>query len=382
MKLTGDWLTRRETRQLFDLYAAARYELFAVGGCVRAELMGEPVSDIDMASNAPPETAMAFLRAAGLKVIPTGIDHGTITAVVANTPFEITTYRRDVETDGRRAVVAFSDRLEDDAQRRDFTMNALYAAADGTITDPVGGLPDLQARRVRFIGNAVDRIREDYLRTLRFFRFSARYANSENGFDAEALAAIAENISGLNSLSRERVTTELLKLLKARDPLRAVMTMTRIGVTAQILPGCDPTPFGPYLHFEDRLGIAPHPVHRLAALISEDVAETLRLSRAQMRELAGLRRLATGTCSIGELGYRLGAEDGRVAFALRCAFLELVPAGNATVAIDKGARAKFPISASDLIDSYSGQELGDQLKSLEQRWIESEFKLTREELLQ
>ncbi|CAN0587043.1 unnamed protein product, partial [Ectocarpus sp. 12 AP-2014] len=194
-------------------------------------------------------------RVAGLKPVPTGIDHGTVTVVADHDPFEITTFRRDVETDGRRAVVAFADTLDEDAKRRDFTMNALYARIDGTVIDPLGGLPDLRARRVRFIGDATDRIREDYLRSLRFFRFHAWYGNPDNGMDSDALAAIASHLDGLESLSRERVGAEMVKLLAARDPAPAVAAMRATGVLGRLLPGADDRALAPLIHLEDVLGL-------------------------------------------------------------------------------------------------------------------------------
>ena len=189
-----------------------------VGGCVRNTLLGAPVADIDIATDALPERVMDLSAKAGLKAVPTGIDHGTVTVVSEGVPHEITTFRRDVETDGRRAVVVFSKDVAEDAARRDFTMNALYATPDGEIVDPLNGLPDLEARRVRFIGTASHRIQEDHLRSLRFFRFHAWYGDPAGGMDAEALAAIAENLEGLSVLSRERIGAEMLKLLSAQIP--------------------------------------------------------------------------------------------------------------------------------------------------------------------
>ena len=168
MKVSGDWLTRSPTQTVCAMLTDAGFQALLVGGCVRNALLGEPVSDIDISTDAVPEKVIELAGKAGLKAIPTGIDHGTITVVVEGVAHEITTFRKDVETDGRRAVVSFSKHVEDDAHRRDFTMNALYATADGTVVDPLGGLADLKARRFVFIDNAEQRIREDYLRILRW----------------------------------------------------------------------------------------------------------------------------------------------------------------------------------------------------------------------
>ena len=204
------WLNEADTKAVMDALQAEGGAARFVGGSVRNALMGEPVSDVDIATTATPEKAKALLEAKGVKVVPTGIDHGTITAVTSTRHFEITTLRVDVATDGRRADVAFTDDWVEDAKRRDFTMNALYCDADGTVHDPLGGLDDLKARRVRFIGDPHERIREDYLRILRFFRFHAWYGKGEP--DDAGLRACAEEKEGLRQLSGERVRDELFKI--------------------------------------------------------------------------------------------------------------------------------------------------------------------------
>lgn len=379
--VTGGWLTSAATQAVFDAFEAAGHSVFVVGGCVRNALLGEPVTDIDMSSPVPPDVATTFLEAAGFRVVPTGVDHGTITVLSCGVPHEITTFRKDVETDGRHAVVAFSDQIEDDAARRDFTINALYADRLGAVIDPVDGLPDIHARRVRFIGNAEDRIREDYLRSLRFFRFHARYGDAGNGFDADALAAIAANLDGLEQLSRERVGVELLKLLSVPDPAPAVMTMQQIGVLSQLLPGADARALGPFVHLSAQLGLETDAIPRLASFADEDQASTLRLSRAQAKELSTLREAAKGAMSAAEIGYRIGAKRALHAYTLRCAFLESPIDPNIPGTIEDGAKAKFPISASDLSDRFEGKALGDALREREANWIASGFSLTREQLL-
>lgn len=226
------------------LLESGGHQALFVGGCVRNAVLGAPASDVDIATDAHPDEVMTLAKAHDVRAVPTGIEHGTVTLVLDNVPFEVTTFRRDVATDGRRAVVAFSDRMEDDARRRDFTMNALYADRHGELYDPVGGLPDAQARRVRFIDDPVQRIQEDYLRILRFFRFGAWYADAALGWDADALSAIAQTLDGLRSLSAERVGAEMIKLLAAPDPAPAVAVMARTGVLHTLLPGADPTLLG------------------------------------------------------------------------------------------------------------------------------------------
>ena len=203
--LQADWVTSASARKVCGMLTDAGHRALFVGGCVRNELLGAAVADIDIATDARPERVMDLAGPAGLYTVPTGIGHGTVTVVADGQPFEVTTFRRDVETDGRRAVVAFTDSLKADARRRDFTMNALYAKPDGKILDPLGGIDDLRHRRVRFIENAEARIREDYLRILRFFRFNAWYGDPESGLDSEGLAACAALSEGLETLARERI---------------------------------------------------------------------------------------------------------------------------------------------------------------------------------
>jgi tRNA nucleotidyltransferase/poly(A) polymerase len=334
-----------------------------------------------MSTNARPEVVMQLAADAGLKAIPTGIDHGTITVVSSGTPFEITTFRRDVETDGRRAVVAFSDDIADDARRRDFTMNALYARPDGSIVDPLGGMEDALARRIRFIEDANQRIREDYLRTLRFFRFSAWYGTIDQGFDPDALSAIASNLDGLSNLSAERVGMEMIKLLAAPDPGPAIAVMRQTGVLNSVLQGADDTWLAPVIHVEILLGLAPNPIRRLAALGGINIEKTLRLSKVQTRQLAHYRDGIGSMTGVAELGYRLGSDIAKGIFALRFAFAGSPPDLEKLDEIEAAAIAEFPIKSSDLSDEFSGPALGQRLKDLKAEWIASNFTKTKTQLL-
>lgn len=378
-RLSGDWFRQDRVLALSKVFAAEGHQLHFVGGCVRNALMGEPISDLDLSTDALPDQVMELTTQAGFKPVPTGIDHGTITVVVDGEGFEITTYRKDVETDGRRAVVAFADTMEEDAHRRDFTMNAIYADVEGQVIDPLGGLPDLYARRVRFIDDATARIREDYLRTLRFFRFHAWYGDERQGPDPDALAAISANLDGLETLSKERIGSELLKLLAAPDPAPAVATMEQCGVLARFLPGADPKALPVLVHLEAER--SPDPIRRLAALGSEGVAEALRLSRKQAKRLEILREEMGSMTPSAELAYRHGADIARDIVLLRAAQMGQEVAAGVMDDIAKGARAQFPILPVDLMPDYSGPALGAKLKELEARWVASGFTLTREELL-
>ena len=381
MKLSADWIHRAETQAACAALTAAGHQAWFVGGCVRNTLLGQPVTDIDITTDAHPETVMDLAARAGLRAVATGIDHGTVTVIAGHLPHEVTTFRRDVETDGRHAIVAYAETVEEDAHRRDFTMNALYAAPDGTLRDPLEGLADLRARRVRFIDDPTQRIREDYLRILRFFRFHARYGDAARGPDQDALAAIADNLDGLNALSRERIGGEIRKLLAAPDPAPSVATMRALGVLARVLPGADDTALAPLVHLEHETGTAPDAMRRLAAVGGDGLQDRLRLSRAQARDLATLRRGISDGDGAAALGYRHGAERARDIVLLRAAVLggALDPADLA--AAEVGATAEFPVRAADLMPALQGPALGRRLKELEQRWIASGFRLTREELL-
>jgi len=375
------WLNDPKVARICTAIEAGGHAIFFVGGCVRNVVLGKVASDIDMSTNARPETVMKLAKEAGLKAIPTGIDHGTVTVISSGTPFEITTFRRDVETDGRRAVVAFSNDIIDDARRRDFTMNALYARPDGSIVDPLGGIQDALDRRVRFIEDADQRIREDYLRTLRFFRFSAWYGAIDQGFDPDALNAISSNLDGLETLSAERVGMEMVKLLYATDPAVAVAVMRQTGVLNTVLQGADDTWLAPLIHVESLWNLSPDPIRRLAALGGTDVEIALRLSKVQARLLIQYRDGVGSMAGAGELGYRLGADVAKGIIALRCAYSGSPPVNEMLDRVVAGSAAKFPIKASDLMDVFSGPALGKRLKELEAEWIASNFTKTKEQLL-
>lgn len=375
------WLHDEDAQQVCRVVQDGGYRIYFVGGCVRDALLGLPDSDVDLSTDAPPETVMALAKAAGVKAVPTGIDHGTVTLVTGGKPFEITTFRRDVETDGRRAVVAFSTDIAEDARRRDFTMNALYATPDGQVLDPLGGLPDLHARRLRFIENAEQRIREDYLRTLRYFRFMAWYGSPQVGPEPDALDAIASNLDGLETLSAERVGQEFRKLLRASDPAPALALMRQTGALPVLMPGSDDRWISMLVHFEHAMGLTPDWLVRLAALGGEGLTDRLRLSKIEAKRLALLQEHGFAGPLLSELAYRHGAEVAQAAALLRGCMAEQMPENAVLEAISRAAQARFPVSAKDLMPKFKGPELGRELARLEQLWIASGFTLSRAELL-
>ena len=380
-RIIADWIDNPDTQTVCEMLTDAGYDCYFVGGCVRNALLDVPVNDIDISTNALPKRVIELAMAAGLKSVPTGIDHGTVTVISGHVPFEITTYRSDVKTDGRRAVVSFADNIETDALRRDFTMNALYADARGVVIDPLDGLPDLQARRIRFIEDADRRIKEDYLRILRFFRFHAWYGDVSAGLDADGLAACAANLEGLNQLSKERIGSEIKKLLTAPDPAPSTASMKASGVLNAVLPGADTDFLAVLVHLEDQTNTPPQPIRRLAALGGENVETMLRLSKAETRRLHRLSEQIGSTLGAAELGYRLGPDEARDVILLRATLLE-TPLDLADFdRVQRGAMAKFPIKAADLMPAYQGVELGAKLAELESNWVASDFTLTKEQLI-
>jgi poly(A) polymerase len=380
MQITGDWISNPATQRVCAMLEQGGHQAFFVGGCVRNALIGAEVADIDICTDAHPDRVIALAEKAGLHPIPTGIDHGTITVVANHIPHEITTFRRDVETDGRRAVVAFSDNIQEDALRRDFTMNALYARADGTVVDPLGGIEDLHRRHVRFIENPEQRIREDYLRILRFFRFYAWYGDPNEGLDREGLAAVAENTEGLAGLSVERIGAEMMKLLAAPDPAPSVAAMQATGVLTRILPGAEADKLAVLIHLEQEAGVAPSAVRRLAMLGGVAPDEALRLSNARAKALATMQKRLGDMSALTEVAYRDGAQAALDLALLRGATFE-TPVVVDQEAWARAEQAKFPLSGRDLMPDLTGPALGKRLQELEAEWITSDFALTRADLL-
>ena len=375
MKIAADWLEHAETRSLCAALVDAGFQALFVGGCVRNAILGVAVADIDLATDARPDAVMRVAKGLGFRVVPTGIDHGTVTVLAGDRSIEVTTFRRDVSTDGRRATVAFADDVVADAKRRDLTMNALYAQADGRVVDPLGGLPDILARRVRFVGDAGARIAEDYLRILRFFRFHAWYADAALGLDAEGLAACAAGVEGLDQLSRERVTDEMRKLLNAPDPAPVLAAMQASGVLARVLPGADARFVAVLVHVEG--GLAPRWQRRLAVLGGDFGG--LRLSRHEARDVQAVVDATSTTQTIAALAWLHGGDvAGDVALA-RAAVFEAMPAPDWLAQVARGLAASFPVSAADLAP-LEGPALGRKLKELQAKWLQSDLTPGKDDL--
>ncbi len=380
MKLTAQWLDHGPTQRFCAAVTAAGHRVFFVGGCVRNAVLGLAASDADLATDALPDAIAVIAADAGFRTLATGVEHGTITVLAAGVPLEVTTFRADVETFGRQARVAFSTDILKDAQRRDFTMNALYADANGTVLDPLGtGLRDLQARRVCFVGDAALRITEDYLRILRFFRFYAHFGDPAAGIDAEGLAACAANLDGIDLLSRERIGAEMRKLLAAVDPAPAVASMAAAGVLARAIPGADATHLA--LLVDQEAGIAVRWQRRLALIGGASLQDDLRLSRSEATQIDQIRQEIGSNLTAAVLAWRLGAVAALDVLLLRATMFEQSFDHRLLAEIDRGALARFPVEAADLMPDLQGPALGARLKQLELQWQASDLHLTREELL-
>jgi poly(A) polymerase len=373
--IAPDWLVAEPVRAVLDALAPAG-PLF-VGGCVRDALLGRPTNDVDLCVACPPARTVALLEAAGLKAVPTGFDHGTVTAVANGRGFEVTTLRRDVATDGRHAQVAFTDDVALDAARRDFTMNALYADGAGRVRDPLGGLADLRAGRVRFIGDAARRIAEDRLRVLRFFRFTAWF--SRTGVDARGLAACAAAADTLGRLSAERVGQEMRRLLAAPDPAPALTAMAQSRVLEACTSGADPAAVAALTQAERAAGAAPD-WRRRAAAMGGDTARW-RLSRAEAKALAA-RAAALAQARAGVRPAPLAAEHG-----LEAARDALLIAGglppDAEDELARGAAATLPVAARDLaqLGVPAGPATGAALRRLRALWLNADLRPDRATLL-
>lgn len=392
-------MTAPAVQRLFEALGAPDVDARFVGGCVRNAVMGAVVGEIDVATPERPEQVIDRLAAAGLKAVPTGIDHGTVTAIVDGTPFEVTTLRRDTACDGRHADVEFTTDWHEDSRRRDFTMNAMSLRPDGTLFDDHGGIEDAKAGCIRFVGAAADRIQEDYLRILRLFRFFAWYGRSP--IDEGTLAACRAGADGLRSLSAERIQQEMAKLLAAPRPAAAITLMHAYGVLHAVLPeATKPAVLEALVAVEDNApSFPPDWLRRLAALIADDsaghIARRLKLSNAACARLTLLTKAEPkiskdiGDRDLRRLFYKLGA--ALVVDRALLAWVQSAVTGDIDIeawrAILRAAvewtPRRFPITGDDVLalGVPRGAEIGTRLAEIETYWIDSGFDMSREDLL-
>lgn len=396
LKITQqDWMTYPATRTVFNILLDGGYEARFVGGCVRDALIGKRIGDIDIATDAVPERVVELLEGAGIRTIPTGIDHGTVTAVVDGHSFEVTTLRRDVETDGRHAVVAFTTDWKEDAARRDFTMNAMSLSLEGEVYDYFGGLGDLEAGRVRFVGKAEQRIREDVLRMLRFYRFHAHYGIGEP--DPEARAACRSLAHLLPTLSRERVRSELIRLLSAKRAGRTLLLMEEDGVLDAVLTcrhNARRTAAMVQIEHEREEN---EPIRRLAALLDDDArsvsecCEALRLSAKERERVENAHHALplvariSGKIDLDRALYRHGTEAIRDATLIHEAENGRLPIAEAVLlAADSWIEPELPVAGRDILERgfKPGPEVGRLICAVEEWWIEKGFAPDREVCLE
>lgn len=377
-------LAANSLRRLLDLLSRDGDTAYIVGGAVRNALFGRPIHEIDIATSATPSHVMARAESAGFKTIPTGIDHGTVTVMVDHTPYEVTTFRSDIATDGRRATVLFGRDILPDAERRDFTINSLYADQDGVIIDLVGGLADIAARRVRFIGDPIARIREDYLRILRFFRFQSDYA--EGAPDAAALAASKSEQNGLDTLSRERIRAEFLKILCSRRAVETVALMAETGILPHVI---DQSPDINTLRHLVAFHPASDAILRLASLAVRSVPECESLRdklRLSNHEFATLRAIATALPALPDtperapprqlraLAYRHGHTYALDALRIKRA-MHGATVPNSIRTLIESAPDSCPFTGAMLLATglAPGRHIGKIITAAETEWIAQDF---------
>jgi len=382
------WMGTADIRRVLDALGEGHARF--VGGAVRNAILGRDVTEIDLATPLLPDAVVARLERDAIKVVPTGIDHGTVTAVVNGSHYEITTLRRDVETDGRHATVAYTTDWREDAARRDFTMNALYALPDGEVLDYFGGVDDAKAGRVRFVGDTVQRIREDYLRVLRLFRFHAWYGRGD--LDAEALRAAAAEKGGLAKLSGERIQAEMLKLLAAENPAPVLRVMAATSILSEVFPGQLTIPRLEQLaDIDAEAFFTPDPILRVAALLPPDpssaraISERWRLSnqdRERLEAAAGTTEKIVSYLSVREvrkLLYRLGAARFKDIVFLRWAedpkLSNAISWRTLLAQADSWQRPKFPLTGRDvmLAGVSEGPLVGRILAEVEDWWVDADF---------
>lgn len=369
MRIEGEWLKQPAIVTLLSALQAAGGEARFVGGCVRDAILGRPLGDFDLATTLPPEAVMQACKAAHIKVVPTGLAHGTVTAICDHVVFEITTLRRDVETNGRHAVVAYTDSWQEDAARRDFTMNALFCDGSGAVTDFFGGVADAKAGRVRFVGDPETRIREDVLRILRFFRFFARYGQGD--MDEAGLAACKALVALLPTLSRERVRTEVLKTLLADQPLPVWTIMREIGVfTVLDLPLTNLARLEQVIGYERACGDVS--VLRRLWAVCDDVSVlggALKLSNADMARLQALTPLPDISAPF-HLAYWAGADVARDALILSGQINR-----DELQQLKTWSRPLLPLKGEDALALGFAPNaiMGQALKAVEQWWVKSDF---------
>ena len=375
------WLRNPSAQKLSKLYKSFGYQVLFVGGCVRNTILKMPVTDIDLATDAQPEEIIKIAKENNIRFVPTGLAHGTITLIIDNKNYQITTFRTDFDHDGRYAKVEFTESLLLDASRRDLTINALYCNHVGEVIDPLNGLDDIKKQKIKFIGNPNERIKEDNLRILRFFRFQAIYGNKNLEIDSIALEACHNHKSKLAALSKERITGELRKILSAPNPLEVIIKMNETGVLNELFQNVSIDSLEAYLKTEEKFKININWLGRLLSLQVTQEEESLKLTRCEFKFLKQTKSAIENQIHVLEFSYYNGVENGKIYSILQNFRHNIILSKNLLNQINSLATKKFPITAKDLMPEISGKKLGEALRSLEDRWIKSNFTLSKKDLL-
>ena len=375
------WLRNPSAQKLSKLYKNFGYQVLFVGGCVRNTILKMPVTDIDLATDAQPEEIIKIAEENNIRFVPTGLAHGTITLIIDNKNYQITTFRTDFDHDGRYAKVEFTESLLLDASRRDLTINALYCNHVGEVIDPLNGLDDIKKQKIKFIGNPNERIKEDNLRILRFFRFQAIYGNKNLEIDSIALEACHNHKSKLAALSKERITSELRKILSAPNPLEVIIKMNETGVLNELFQNVSIDSLEAYLKTEEKFKININWLGRLLSLQVTQEEESLKLTRCEFKFLKQTKSAIENQIHVLEFSYYNGVENGKIYSILQNFRHNIILSKNLLNQINSLATKKFPITAKDLMPEISGKKLGEALRSLEDRWIKSNFTLSKKDLL-
>jgi len=380
MKISASWLRNPSTQSIMEILISDGHKAYFVGGCVRDTLFNLTTTDVDIATSAHPKKVLEIMKKAGLKAIPTGIDHGTVTVVADQQSYEITTFREDIETDGRKAKVKFSKSLTEDAKRRDFSINAIYCEQDGTILDPLGGLTDIEEKRITFIGDPYERIKEDYLRILRFFRFAALFSTNKKFLEIE-ISALSDLRDGLDTISAERKSDEIFKLFATPNLIFSISLMEKTNIISKVFHTYYFNCLATLQDIESRHEISPCATRRLAAYTEDNLKLHLRFSNKTAKTHKILRDEAKGSKGAAELSYRYNEKLALDIVLVRASLQGTEFSKEIFNQIKLGSTVEFPIKSSDIAEYFSGPKLGEILAFLEQKWIESDFTLNRTKLL-
>ena len=373
-------LINQTAKKLFKVFAESGYDIYFVGGCVRDCLLSLPIKDIDLATTALPSEIIKVAKENGVKAIKTGFQFGTITLIYEKVQYQVTTFRKDVETDGRRAIVTFSKSITTDASRRDLTINALYADIDGTIVDPLNVIKDLKSRKIKFIGNPQQRILEDHLRILRFFRFLAWFRKGNTEIDPESLKACISLKEKLITLSGERTGEEMKKILSAPNPVKTLELMARTGILQLVIPNAKLCQLHTLIKFEKQSKCPIKWTTRIALMTNSKLKTIWKLSNVDHKLVTRLQKLKQSDDSIEKIAYLYG-KDISFQYAIMRSAISKDNLKNIDTRVTLGVNSVFPVTAKDLTENYQGPALGKMLKKLQDIWIDSDFSLTKMDLL-